>query len=75
MLGLKPMQVLVASTRGGALAMGRDKEIGTVEKGKLADLLIVAADPTADVANLRKVRWVIRGGVMRPIEELSALAK
>ncbi|MEA2562037.1 MAG: hypothetical protein QOH06_3541 [Acidobacteriota bacterium] len=73
--GLTPMQVLVASTRGGALAMGREKEIGTVEKGKLADLLIVAGDPTADVVNLRKVRWVIRGGAMRPIEELSALAK
>lgn len=73
--GLTPMQVLVASTRGGALAMGRDKEIGTVEKGKLADLLIVAADPTADAANLRKVRWVVRGGVMREIAELSALAK
>jgi imidazolonepropionase-like amidohydrolase len=72
--GLTPMQVLVASTRGGATAMGRAKEIGTVEKGKLADLLIVAADPTADVANLRKVRWVLRGGVMRPIEELKALA-
>lgn len=73
--GLTPMQVLVASTRGGALAMGRDKEIGTVEKGKLADLLIVAGDPVADVTNLRKVRWVVRGGAMRPIEELSALAK
>lgn len=72
--GLTPMQVLVASTRGGATAMGRVKEIGTVEKGKLADLLIVAGDPTADVANLRKVRWVLRGGVMRPIEELKALA-
>lgn len=73
--GLTPMQVLVASTRGGALAMGRDKEIGTVEKGKLADLLIVAGDPAADIANLRKVRWVVRGEAMRPIAELSALAK
>jgi imidazolonepropionase-like amidohydrolase len=72
--GLTPMQVLVASTRGGALAMGRDKEIGTVEKGKLADLLIVSANPVDDVANLRKIRYVVRGGVMRPIEELSALA-
>lgn len=72
--GLTPLQVLVASTRGGALAMGRDKDLGTVEKGKLADLLIVAGDPTADVANLRKVRLVVRGGVMRTIEELSALA-
>ena len=39
--GLTPMQVLVASTRGGATAMGRAKDFGTVEKGKLADLLIV----------------------------------
>ena len=51
--------------RRSARAMGREKEIGTVEKGKLADLLIVGADPTADVANLRQVRCVIRGGAMR----------
>ncbi|HEV8581734.1 MAG TPA: amidohydrolase family protein [Thermoanaerobaculia bacterium] len=72
--GLTPMQVLTASTRGGAAAMGREKDLGTVEKGKLADLLIVAADPTADVANLRKVRYVVRGGVVRSQSELHALA-
>jgi len=72
--GLTPMQVLVASTRGGAAAMGREKDLGTVEKGKQADLLIVAGDPTADVANLRQVRWVVRGGVVRSIAELHALA-
>lgn len=72
--GLTPLQVLTASTRGGATAMGREKDFGTVEKGKQADLLIVAADPAADVANLRKVRFVVRGGVMRSIEELHALA-
>jgi imidazolonepropionase-like amidohydrolase len=72
--GLSPMQVLVASTRGGATAMGRAKDFGTVEKGKLADLLIVGADPTADVANLRKVRYVVRGGAVRSLAELKALA-
>ena len=70
--GLTPMQALIASTRGGARAMGLEKEIGTVEKGKSADLLIVAGDPTKDVANLRKVRYVVRGGVVRSIEELKA---
>jgi imidazolonepropionase-like amidohydrolase len=70
--GLTPMQVLVASTRGGAAAMALEKEIGTVEKGKTADLLLVAGDPTTDVANLRKVRYVVRGGVVRSIEELKA---
>lgn len=72
--GLTPLQVLTAATRGGALAMGREKDFGTVEKGKQADLLIVAADPAATVANLRKVRYVVRGGVMRAISELHALA-
>ena len=72
--GLTPMQVLVAATRGGASAMGREKELGTVEKGKLADLLVVGADPTADIANLRQVRYVVRGGVVRSIAELHALA-
>lgn len=70
--GMSPMQVLVAATRGGATAMGLEKEIGTVEKGKAADLLVVGGDPTADVANLRKVRYVVRGGVVRSIEELKA---
>ena len=70
--GLTPMQVLIASTSGGARAMGAGKETGTVEKGKSADLLVVAGDPTKDVANLRKVRYVVRGGVVRSIEELKA---
>lgn len=70
--GMTPMQVLVASTRGGATAMGLEKEIGTVEKGKSADLLVVGGDPTVDVANFRKVRYVVRGGVVRSIEELKA---
>jgi imidazolonepropionase-like amidohydrolase len=70
--GLTPMQVLLASTRGGALAMGREKELGTVEKGKWADLLVLSADPLADVANARRVAYVVRGGVVRSIEELKA---
>ena len=70
--GMTPVQVIVASTRGGAAAMRAEKETGTVEKGKSADLLLVAGDPTQDVANLRKVRYVVRGGVVRSIEELQA---
>jgi imidazolonepropionase-like amidohydrolase len=72
--GLTPQQVLTAATQGGALALGREKELGTIEKGKLADLLVVAADPGADIANLRQLRYVVRGGILRSIAELSALA-
>ncbi len=71
--GLTPMQVLMASTHGGSRAMGVEKQTGTIEKGKDADLLVIAADPTADIANLRKVRFVARGGVLRSIEELHAV--
>lgn len=70
--GLRPMDVLVASTRGGALAMGRLADLGTIEPGKLADLLVVAGDPAADISNLRKLRYVVRGGVVRRLEELRA---
>jgi len=72
--GMTASEVLVAATRNGARAMGRGKDLGTVEKGKLADLVIVGADPTADIANLRKVKHVVRGGVLRSLAELKALA-
>ncbi len=70
--GLTPMQVLSASTRGGSLAMGLEAVTGTIEKGKSADLLVLSADPTKDIANMRKIRFVMRAGVLHPIESLSA---
>jgi imidazolonepropionase-like amidohydrolase len=72
--GMSPMDVLVSATRGGSRAIRREKDLGTVEAGKLADLLVLGADPTADIANARKVRAVVRGGVYRPLEDLRAPA-
>ena len=70
--GMTPMQVLVASTAGGARAMGREAEVGTLEKGKAADLILLDADPAKSAANLRRLRWVVRGGVARRAEEFRA---
>jgi imidazolonepropionase-like amidohydrolase len=70
--GLTPMEVLVAATRNAAIAIDRLGDLGTVDAAKSADLVVVAGDPTADIANMRKVRYVVRGGVVRPIEELRA---
>jgi len=68
--GMTPMQVLVASTRTGALALGSaGKDLGTVEAGKVADVLVVGADPTANIAAMRKVRIVIRGGAVHGVAE------
>ena len=72
--GLTPMQVLVASTQGGARAMGLDTVFGTVEKGKDADLLVVGEDPTTDIAHLRALKQVMRAGALRSVEELAAVA-
>ena len=70
--GMTPMQVIVASTHGGSLAMGIEKETGTLEKGKSADLIVVEADPTRDVKNLRRLRAVMRAGVWRAQSDLRA---
>jgi imidazolonepropionase-like amidohydrolase len=67
--GMTPMEVLVASTRNAARAMGR-ADIGTLEPGKLADLVVLDANPLASVANLRHVRLVARGGEIWTREEL-----
>jgi imidazolonepropionase-like amidohydrolase len=60
--GLSPMEVLVASTRTGAEASGMAEDLGTIEPGKFADLLVLNADPLVTVANFRKIDRVYRGG-------------
>lgn len=73
--GMTPMQVIVASTATAARAARVDAATGTIEKGKDADLLVLAGDPSQDVANFRKLRWVVRAGVVRAVEELSAMSQ
>ena len=70
--GMTPMDIIVSATRNGARAMGREAEFGTIAPGKLADLVLVGADPTRDIANLRRVNWVVRGGVARSLAEMQA---
>ncbi|MEN6409631.1 MAG: amidohydrolase family protein [Anaerolineaceae bacterium] len=62
--GLSPLEVIVAATRNGAVACGLEEDLGTVEPGKLADLLVVNGDPTADLAALQNVRLVMHSGVI-----------
>lgn len=67
--GLSPMDVLVASTRTAARAMGRE-DIGTVEAGKIADLVVLDANPLDRIGNVRAVARVVRGGRVWTREEL-----
>ena len=60
--GMRPMDVLVAATKNAAAVMGRQAEVGTLEKGKFADLIILDADPLADIRNTRKIFKVMKAG-------------
>ena len=68
--GLTPMDILVAATKNGALAMGKEAELGTLEEGKQADLLILNSDPLESVANFNKIDQVIVKGQWIEREEL-----
>ncbi len=65
-LGMTPAQAIVAGTKNGAIASRGDKLFGTLEAGKEADLVILSADPLADIHNIEKVEAVFRAG--QPID-------
>jgi imidazolonepropionase-like amidohydrolase len=64
--GLSASDIVVMATRNGARAMGRLKDFGTLEAGKLADLLVLAEDPRQDVRAFRTLTHVMRGGRLYP---------
>ena len=60
--GYTPHEALVAATRIGAEVLDVSDRLGTIEKGKIADLLVIDEDPLDDIRNLRKVSVIIQGG-------------
>lgn len=61
---LDPAEALTAATAHGALAIGIADQVGTIEQGKIADLVVLSADPTTDIAALRGVVAVIKAGTV-----------
>lgn len=61
--GLPPAEVLQMATLGAARANGLGDSLGSIAPGKLADLILVDGDPSADPAALRNLRLVVKGGV------------
>lgn len=60
--GMTPMQIITASTLNAAHVANLEKELGTLEKGKTADLLILAGDPLKDINALKQIKTVIHQG-------------
>lgn len=67
--GLPPMAVVQAATLNGAKAAGQEKEMGTVEPGKLANLAVLSTNPLDDVRNFRSVVLTVKRGRLFPRNE------
>jgi imidazolonepropionase-like amidohydrolase len=68
--GMTPMDAIVSATRNIAAAYHKLDQIGTIEKGKLADLVVLDADPLQDIANVRRISAVIKDGQVVDREKL-----
>lgn len=71
--GLSPLAALQAATRNAAQFMGQLDRRGTIEAGKIADLVLLDADPLADIHNTRSIRTVVLNGKLYPREMLDAM--
>ena len=65
--GMTPMQAIESASRVPAESMGLARDTGTIEAGKRADMIVLNADPLANITNIRNLRWVIANGrVLEP---------
>lgn len=62
--GMTPVQAIRSATSVAAELMGTQNELGTIEAGKLADIVAVPGDPLADISAMEKVEFVMKGGVV-----------
>jgi tetratricopeptide (TPR) repeat protein len=71
--GLAPMQALQTATRNAARFMGRDRDLGTIEPGKVADLLLLDANPLEAIGNTRRIHALVYGGRLSSRAALDAM--
>jgi imidazolonepropionase-like amidohydrolase len=62
--GISPLDTLRIATYNGAVFLGKADQLGSVDKGKLADLVLLSQDPTADINNAKSIVFVMKGGQM-----------
>ncbi|MDP9088273.1 MAG: amidohydrolase family protein [Pseudomonadota bacterium] len=60
--GIAPLKVIQIATHNSALFLGKAEQLGSIEPGKLADMVLLAKDPTADINNAKSIVFVMRDG-------------
>ena len=68
--GLSPMEAIQSATIVPARAMGLADEVGTIEPGRRADLVVLEANPLDGISNIRRIRWVVSDGVAYDVAAL-----
>ena len=62
--GFSPLEAIQCATINGAKYHGFDKELGSIETGKFADLVILEKDPTTNIKHTRSIKYVMKNGVL-----------
>jgi imidazolonepropionase-like amidohydrolase len=62
--GMTPLRAIQAGTLSAAALLGKEADVGSLERGKLADIVAVAGDPLQDIRVLQRVEFVMKGGVV-----------
>jgi imidazolonepropionase-like amidohydrolase len=71
--GFSPMEALQAATRNPAIVLDQEKSLGVVEAGKVADLVVLDANPLEDISNMKKIHGIVLGGRWLSRQTLDAL--
>ncbi len=63
--GMRPMDAILSATRNAADLLGASDRVGSIQAGRFADIIAVAGDPLADISEMTRVQFVMKGGVVR----------
>jgi imidazolonepropionase-like amidohydrolase len=61
---MTPMQAIQSATKAAAQLLDQEANLGSIEAGKLADIVAVDGDPASDITELERVKFVMKGGVV-----------
>ena len=62
--GIPALDAIRIGTLNAAIFLGKERELGSIEEGKLADLVLLSADPVQDIRNAERIEMVMKGGAI-----------